>query len=422
LVALSACSEGGTVCEEAEQLPEGRAFQGAGALGACPGHPDHLDFVAACEGVVPRVKVTVRDERGAPVEGALVFPFPQTLEKNLLDPVRFPALDGLGQTIGYDACTNESGVAVLCGFGDAVVDQVRVVAPRHAFFATGSIAMTSTTVIDLSVALTRTSAPEPRVLVMTCEPHHREPTLLQRANIPFAMAPIGSVVDELPRFDVLVVGFACNKHESFGELLVRERNAALLEWVARGGLLFIAQQNDARWSRGTGCPCEARACPKMVLPPAYRFELLPENEKCNDYTGATVAAADPLVDRVPSWEGWRYTEQIAPDDQRSFVCLDCIDGSSVDRSVWDVLLTARPTAGDARPKAECPARALGPYDADGLHVALMKARYGDGLVVVAHHAWEQGSEGVTVPPGGFSDPNAEAARDAVLELLRGGLR
>jgi hypothetical protein len=415
LLAASACRSDPSCVPESEELPEGRSSNEGASLDDCPGHPAYRDFAAECEGVSPRLVVTVRDETG-PVANALVYPFPQTLRKVRVDPVRFPEVNGTEQTIGYDACTDEQGVAVICGFEDpAAITQLRVVKRGHAFFHTGPFALTSTSVVQVPVSLTSTPAEDHRILVMSCEPHHREPTLLQRANVDFVMAPIGTVIDRLPEFDTLLIGFACNKHESFNELLTRDGNAALFQWVRDGGHLFFAQQNDSKWSRETGCACQAKACPEQILPPEYRFKLLPENDKCNDYRAASVVLAeDPLVREVPTWEGWSYHEQIAPSETRSFVCLDCIDGTSLG-AVWSVVLRAEPIADE--PKSSCPSWNGGAYDLAATHVALMHAIYGDGMIVVAHHAWEQGSEGESI--GAAVDANAKLAREAVIDFLTG---
>jgi hypothetical protein len=405
-----ACNEG--ECTEPSTLPEGRSFEGGAALDDCPGHPVHRNFAEACEGVLPQIRVTVTDGT-RPIPNALVYPFYESLKKYKLDPDRFPEVNGTEQAIGYDACTDEEGVAVICGFdpADAIkgATQLRVVKAGYSFYASPKIVVTST-VYERPVRLTPMNVEDDRILVMSCEPQHREPTLLQRAGVGFTMAPIGTVVDQLDDFDTLLIGFACNKHESFNELLVRERNERLLEWVRGGGLLFFAQQNDSKWSRRTGCACQARACPE------YQFEILPENEKCNDYEAAIVAKDDPLVSGVPSWEAWSYREQVVPGDpndpRRSFVCLDCIDGSELgDR--WEILLTVRPIASEEKPKSSCP----GDYDESGKHVALMRAQFGEGMIVVAHHAWEQGSEGETLDLT-YSDPNGIAARAAVISLLK----
>jgi hypothetical protein len=390
----------------------------------CPGK----DWVAECAGATPRLEVSVVDETGAPVPNVLVYQFPMNLLKESIDTQLYPAQDGLERKIQYDACTGPEGKVTICGFDPASlpVTAREIVAVKSGYTrgTTGEVAIAAGDVKQLAIKMDKNpSATDERILTMTCQNWHREVSLLASEDVQFTMAPFGKAIDTLVPdpahplrdFDTFFVGLDASMWQCFGELLVPEKNAKLIEWVKAGGLLFFGQQNDSKFARSTGCPTSANVCPNEVLPPDYRFELLAEKGGCNDFvSGQPMDTSHMLTDGITDWT-WEYNEakEGLSTKTKKNLAFDAVNGATVNRKMWSVLVAGPSDSAEIDKKtADCGTEYAGSESA----IHLMEASLGKGKILVGQSAYEQGSQGYHT--GGLTDPAAIAAMQNVIKYLK----
>lgn len=378
----------------------------------CPGEP-RLD---QCEGVTPRIKFVVKDETGKPLPNVLVGTYPEEPKRNADN---FPAEDGLKRKKYYSTCTNASGEAAICPLDAAKTSVANVLAlkPGYTLGQTGKVTYTASE--DKTVELTiskDTAAVKSKVLILACERGRvRDPLTFVREHVHYTIAPFGKAIDHLLRdtnkplefFDTLYLGKSCASSEAWGELLVPEKNKRLWDWVSAGGLLFLAQLEDAGWSRGVnGCADAATSCSGELFPPELRFDLFPESP-CNDLkSGSVVASSHPTMSGV-DFTGWSHNSPSSPTKTETRVAYNLIKKDTVDAAKWTVLAEG-PIAGAV--VDEC--SAIGA----GTGVLAMEATYGKGKVYVGNHAWETGSQGDI--SGGQVDPKGVVAKNGVFNYLK----
>jgi hypothetical protein len=231
--------------------------------------------------------------------------------------------------------------------------------------------------------------------------------------------------DPLAAFDTLVLDASCSWYEPYEEFLVPAQNEKLWRWIEAGGRVLFSEPSNTGWDTSDPA-CTREPCSNAFFPEEYRFALVPKNRGATDDAkacarfqhGAVVEPSHPLLQGV-SFDDWSYVEyrQASDSDVKTNVTWNATWKSTVDTSLWNILLTASSSQTEIDNKPGCwqndPTLAR-----TNAAAALMETEYGAGRVVFSNAAWIQATNGERVGNGQRYAEDAVVLKNNIIRFVK----